>query len=351
MLYDSKLWVDDLDSIISKLPELNMLEGCSILVTGASGLICSSVADLLIRYNRFHEKKIEVFLAGRSKEKMESRFGKYIDGITVHFIHYDATAELQSMPKKIDYIIHGASNAYPKKIIEQPVETMMSNVNGLFNLLQYAKRNGTKRVLYISSSEVYGINNNSKPSKENEYGYVDPLNPRNSYSVGKIAAEALCTSYCCEHGIKSVIVRPGHIYGPTASCKDNRVSSTWAYSVARGDNIVMKSDGAQIRSYCFCLDCASAILTVLLKGEDGRAYNISNPKSIISIKQMAELLVENAGVELILEVPSEEDEKGFNPMINSSLDSELLQSLGWRGQFDAETGFAHTVHIIKELTC
>ena len=158
-------------------------------------------------------------------------------------------------------------------------------------------------------------------------------------------------SYSDEYGVESVIIRPGHIYGPTASQKDNRVSSAWAYSVARGENIVMKSDGAQIRSYCFCLDCASAVLVVLLKGRSGCAYNVSNPTSVISIKQMAEILSRNAGVELKIEAPSEEEKKGFNPMRNSSLDSELLQELGWKGQFDAEMGFAHTVQIIKETKC
>ena len=115
------------------------------------------------------------------------------------------------------------------------------------------------------------------------------LNPRNSYSISKCAAETLCASYYDEYGVDSVIIRPGHIYGPTAQETDNRVSSAWAYCVARGKDIVMKSDGSQIRSYCYCLDSASAILKVMLKGSPVKAYNISNPTSIISIKQMAEV--------------------------------------------------------------
>jgi nucleoside-diphosphate-sugar epimerase len=127
------------------------------------------------------------------------------------------------------------------------------------------------------------------------------------------------------------------------------VSSAWAYAVAAGEDIVMKSDGSQIRSYCYCLDCASAILKVLVKGESVRAYNISNPDSVISIKQMAELLAESADVELRFELPTEAEKKGFNPMSNSSLDSTELQELGWKGLFGAERGFAHTVEILKEL--
>ena len=158
----------------------------------------------------------------------------------------------------------------------------------------------------------------------------------------------MCASYADEYGVDSVIVRPGHIYGPTAVQSDNRVSSAWAYSVARREDIIMKSDGAQVRSYCYCLDCASAILTVLLKGERLHAYNISNPESIISIREMAEILTKTAGVNLKMELPTEKERKGFNPMMNSSLDSAELLSLGWKGLFNSERGFSHTVEIIKD---
>ena len=110
----------------------------------------------------------------------------------------------------------------------------------------------------------------------------------------------------------------------------------------------MKSDGGQIRSYCYCLDCASAVLTILLRGESVRAYNISNPNSIISIREMAEILAKAGHVELIREEASQIEKERFNPMTNSSLDSVSLLSLGWRGLFDAATGFEHTVQIIRE---
>lgn len=205
---------------------------------------------------------------------------------------------------------------------------MLSNFLGMKYLLDYAKEQGTKRILYISSSEVYGEKDGHEPYKEGQYGYIDLLKSRNSYSVGKRAAETLCASYSDEYGVESVIMRLGHIYGPTASPFDNRVASAWAYSVARGKDIVMKSDGSQIRSYCYCLDCASAIFKVLLCGDNCHAYNISNPESIISIKEMAKILIESAGVQLRIELPTEEEHKGFNPMSNSSLESTNLLKLG-----------------------
>lgn len=348
-IYDNKLWLSDLDETIAAIPELEDLTGKSIMVTGCTGLICSAVVDVLIRWNETHEDKIWILAAGRNEKKVEARFSPYIGETWFLFVPYDASSTENTLAHPCDYIIHGASNASPNKIVKEPIETMLSNFIGMKNLLDYANEKGVKRVLYISSSEVYGKKEGTEPYKSNEYGYIDLLNARNSYSVGKRAAETLCASYYDEYGVDSVIVRPGHIYGPTAVESDNRVSSAWAYAVARGENIVMKSDGSQIRSYCYCLDSASAILKVLLKGETVHAYNISNSNSIINIRGMAEILAKSAGVELKMELPSETEKKGFNPMSNSSLDSTELLNLGWKGLFDAERGFSHTVDILKEI--
>ena len=346
---DCKQWLADLDETAAQLPELETLAGKSVLVTGCTGLICSAVVDVLVRWNETHEGKIVILAAGRDESKVKSRFPACGRNDWFLFVPYDATAAALALELPCDYIIHGASNASPNKIVREPVETMLSNFVGLKALLDYAREKGARRVLYISSSEVYGKKDGNKPFRTDEYGYIDLLKARNSYSVGKRAAETLCASYADEYGVESVIVRPGHIYGPTAAESDNRVSSAWAYAVARGEDIVMKSDGAQIRSYCYCLDSASAILKVLLCGENVHAYNISNPDSIITIRQMAEILAEAAGVELRMELPTEAEKKGFNPMSNSSLDSGELLALGWKGIFTAERGFSHTVAVIREL--
>ena len=199
-----------------------------------------------------------------------------------------------------------------------------------------------------SSSKIYGEKSNH-PYNEDDYGLVDLLNPRSSYAQGKRAAETLCASYSSEYGIKTVIVRPGHIYGPAATPEDNRVSSAWAFAAARGENIVMKSDGSQIRSYCYCLDCATAILTALLKGASANAYNTSNPNAVISIREMSEIISRAGGACLVTDLPTEQEKLGFNPMSNSSLNSERLMTLGWRGLFDAPTGFGYTVEILWNL--
>ena len=346
-IYRCRQWTDDLDETIHSLPILDHLSGASVFITGATGLIGSAITDILLRYNGSRGNSIRIYAAGRSEKRAEARFGDRIHNGALSFVPYDAAISDNCLNVKCDYIIHGAGNSTPDKMTEEPVETMLCNFIGMKNLLDYAKRNRVTRTLYISSSEIYGQKGTANPLREDEYGYVDLLNPRNSYSNSKRATETLCVSYLREYGVESVIVRPGHIYGPTASENDARVASAWAYAAAKGEPIVMKSDGAQLRSYCYCLDCASAILTVLLKGRTGCAYNISHPGSVVTIREMAQLLAQAGNVPLKQQLPSQQERIGFNPMNNSSLDSTLLESLGWHGLFDADRGFRHTVRILQ----
>lgn len=347
-IYDSKQWREDIREVLAHCPEISELAGKTVFVSGASGLICSAVVDLFIGYNERHAEKINILAAGRSAEKMRARFAPYFDAPYFSFVLYDATANDNTLDVPCDYIIHGAGNAYPGAFMKEPVETMVANFDGTKRLLDYARACGAKRFLYISSSEVYGQKEGDQPYREEDYGYIDILNPRSAYAMGKRAAETLCISYAAEYGVDTVIARPGHIYGPTASPEDNRVSSAWAYAAARGEDIVMMSDGRQVRSYCYCLDCASAILKVMLHGEKQTAYNISPPDSILSIREMASLLAKVGSVKLTCELTDEAANRAFNPMHNSSLDNLRLMMLGWKGYFSAERGINHTVSILQD---
>ena len=337
----------DIDSISQKINFCDELKNKTFFITGCNGLICSALVDLLIIVNEKRNLDLRIFLASRNIEKTIDRFSVNEKSFLIPF-EYDATSEF-SVSEKIDYFIHGASNATPEKFGKYPVETLNANVFGIEQILKNAMKSKS-RVLYISSSEVYGfLDGQMAPIKENQYGFIDILNPRSSYSVGKRAAESLCASYRAEYGIDFVVARPGHIYGPTASMNDNRVSSQFMFDAAFGRNLVLKSKGDQVRSYCYCLDCAMALLTILLLGKSGEAYNISNSSSICSIREMAHFFAKAANVEVIFDLPTEAERLNFNPMLNSSLDSSRLESIGFKPLFSVEEGFFHSISIIKEV--
>lgn len=345
-IWSSETYREDIRRALPML-DVDALKGKHILITGASGLIGSAVTDLLIGCNMERQTGITIYAAGRNTQRLSQRFAHGLSAGLIP-VAYDATQTV-CFDFPVDYIIHGASNASPDKYISEPVDTMLANVSGVNTLLSYAAKVQAKKVVYISSSEVYGKLAHGDPLVENEYGDVDILSVRSAYPMGKRAAETLCIGYASQYGVDVSIVRPGHIYGPTALESDNRVSSLFARQAAAGLDLVMKSAGTQIRSYCHCIDCATAILSVLTRGESMQAYNISYRESVITIRQMAQTLAKHAGVKLIMDIPTAAEQAAFNPMDNSSLNSEKLEALGWRGCFDAEMGFAHTIAVLKEI--
>lgn len=339
-------YIDDLKLVQSAVPNLREIYNSNILITGATGLVCSVIIDFLLILNDTENAGIKVFVAARSEEKAKKRFGDKMERADVIFVAYDALKEID-WDYDLDYIIHGASPANPALYVRQPVETMLANINGLNHILDFARVNKTGRILFVSSSEVYGQKDNSDPYSESDYGYVDITNPRACYPCAKRACETLSVAYYDEYGVDSVIVRLGHVYGPTAARSDTRASSQFFYDVIDGHDIVMKSAGLQMRSYCYVVDCVSAILTVLIEGEAAAAYNISNSKSVVTIRELAEMIASVSEKNVIYENPSDIEVKGYNLMNNSSLDSTQIERLGWRGQFDLRTGVTHTFQILK----
>ena len=345
MKYTDQYW-RDVEKVVGAIPGVRELYGKRMLITGGTGMICSAVAEILFFLNKKEKANIAIILAGRSRERTRARFSCFEEGKDYVFQDYDATRE-NRLDIEADYIIHGASNANPAVYTKQPVETMLANIIGLNDLLSMAVRHRSRRLLYVSSSEVYGNKPENRPYKEDDYGFVDILNPRASYPSAKRAAETLCIAYGEEFGLDTVIVRPGHIYGPTITDSDNRASAQFTRNAVNGEDIVMKSAGAQLRSYCYTLDCASAILAVLIGGQRGQAYNISNRDSVVTISGIAQALAQAAGKKVVYETASDEEKKGYNMMSNSSLDAAKLEALGWKARFDLREGTQRTVEMLR----
>lgn len=343
--YNKDYW-DDIEVILPCIPNIKKLYNTSILITGGTGMICSSVADILFFLNKEYNANIEIILASRNKERITNRFSKFTLGKDYSFLLYDAAIHSE-INQKADFLIHGASNANPASYTKYPVETILSNIIGLNSLLENAVKMNSQRLLYISSSEIYGKKDKNEPYFEDDYGYVDVLNLRACYPNAKRAAESLCIAYGQEHNLDTVIVRPGHIYGPTIIDSDNRASAQFTHNASRNENIVMKSPGMQLRSYCYTLDCASAILTVLINGERGNAYNISNSSSIATISDIASAFAKTVGRKVVYENPSDAEKQGYNLMSNSSLNSQKIESLGWSAKFSLDQGVQKTVNLYQ----
>lgn len=346
MLRYTEEYLNDLyEAEISHL-DLKKLNQKNILVTGSGGLICSAVVDQLLAWNVMYKLGVNIFAAGRNEKRLAQRFSHWQEKDGLQYFQYDATLPFHT-DVVFDYVIHGASNAAPAAYAAHPVETMLTNIIGSQNLLDDMSKKEKGRFLYISSSEVYGKKNTTAPYAEEDYGFVDLLNPRACYPSSKRAVETLCAAYRKEYGVDVVVVRPGHVYGPTMTDTDNRASSQFPRDVKAGKNIIMKSEGMQLRSYCYVLDCATAILTVLLNGENGEAYNISNKDSIVTIREMAEAFAKAGGQKVTFEVATDAEKASYNLMDNSSLTSYKLEELGWVGKYNMRNGAMKTINSLK----
>ena len=316
---------DDILNIFQKDLPFGKLSGCNILVTGATGLIGGCLVETLMLNP---SRDYVVYACGRNFERAKKRFAEFFKDASFHFFQHDVTKPLTA-EVDFDYIIHAASNASPNFFANSPVEVMKSNLYGVTNLMDYGLVHGLKRFLYVSSGEVYG-EGDGRVFTEDYSGYVDPTSPRSCYPSAKRAAETLCISYAAEYGVDVVIARPCHVYGPYFTESDNRVYAQFIRNVLNDEDIVLKSTGEQYRSWCYVVDCVSALFHILLKGDCGQAYNIADNSSNITIKELAQLIADLGGRGVVFEIPEEVEKKGYNVVKQSVFSTHKIEGLGWK---------------------
>ena len=338
--------MEDLEFIVSvKLP-WDRLEGKNILIAGANGFLPAYMVEaiLFLNDNRF-KKKANIFALVRNKERALHRFvscGKRND---LKYIVQDVCAPLV-LTEKIDFIIHAASQASPKYYGIDPVGTISANTIGTANLLKVAVEKECEGFLFFSSGEVYGeARKEDMLTKENVYGYIDPLALRSCYAEGKRAGENMCVSWNQQYKVPVKIIRPFHTYGPGMRLDDGRVYADFISDVISGRNIIMKSDGSAIRSFCYLADAVVGFFTVLLKGKNAEAYNIGNEEEI-SIRDLAHMLVRMFPEKnLKIEINKDITQEGYikSKISRNCPDTLKIRALGWKAAYSLEEGFRRTV--------
>lgn len=335
-------YIDDIRSVASLPLQWQTLSGKNILVTGATGMIGSSLIEVLMEHENLD---YHVYASGRDKEKINALFLKYANNPNFHFIQHDVREPLKCNIK-FQIMIAGAGVASPQLYATDPVSVMKSNFNGVDNLLSYGILHGIERFLYISSGEVYG-EGDGRVFTEDYSGYVNCATLRACYPSAKRATESLCIAYGHQYGIDVRIARPCHIYGPHFSNSDKRVYAQFIRNVLANEDIVMKSTGAQYRSWCYVVDCVSALLYILLKGENAQAYNIADETSNITIKQLAEIIAAIAGKQVIIDIPTDIEKAGYNVVTKSIFSAEKLKNLGWNPSGNLCQNFTTIINYLK----
>lgn len=341
-IFDNNVYQEQLKYQISYLPEKDKI----FLITGASGLIGSCLTDCLMYANIYEGRHFDVYVLGRSEEKMRKRFNYAKERNDLHFIVADVSLPL---PDNVDfdYIFHAASNADPISYALFPSETLLTNILGTKSVLDYAKEHKRCRILLTSTFEVYGDGGKNGVLTEDSFGAIDFHKMRNSYPASKVCAELLCQGYGEQFGVDYVIGRLCGIYGPTMSLNDSKAQAQFIKNAVCVEDIVMKSKGEQIRSYCYVIDAVSALLTVMMKGKTAEAYNIADEKSIISIAEFAKCVAEVGGVGIRFDLPDEIEAKGFSKPVDVVMENTKLKSLGWQSKHSCKEGILSTIQVLR----
>lgn len=332
------LYQEDIKYIHS-VKGIEQLKGKSILITGATGLLGVHLIDALMAYG-----DIKVYAVGRSKEKAMYRLGEYYDNKLFTFIEQDVCLPFP-IDLHVDYIIPGASNTHPLAYSQYPIETMMINIKGTEHALELAVRCNAK-VLYLSTVEVYGNAYNDEPFSEGCTGKLNLSTSRSCYTESKRASEALCQSYISQKGADVKIVRLPRVFGPTMLESDTKASSQFIKNALNNTDIVLKSTGEQLFSYVYVSDAVASMLYVLLNGQCGESYNISNDKCNVHLRDFAHACAEYNGKDVIFDLPTEAEKRGYSIANQAVLNSSKLQKSGFRTCYDFSNAIQRTIKIL-----
>ncbi len=327
--------------------ELSVFAGKRVLITGASGLIGRALVSALLSEKT--EEPVTVIALVRNEEKARKIFSGLPYGKPEYLVC--DICELKPQNLQIDYIIHAASQTSSKAFVTQPVETVISSVNGTQSILEFAKCNPVKAFVYLSSMEVYGTPATDDKICENSASNLNTMSARSSYPEAKRLCECLCASYAQEYGVPARVARLTQTFGEGVDYDDGRVFAQFARCVIESKDIILKTKGETKRNYVYVGDAAEAIFTILAYGNDGEAYNIANEETYCSIFDMATAVVKEFGngkCKVIIDEAEDAVKLGYAPTLKMNLSAAKLKKLGWKPKVNLLQSYRIMIDYMKK---
>ncbi|MDE6209834.1 MAG: NAD-dependent epimerase/dehydratase family protein [Lachnospiraceae bacterium] len=326
------------------------LENATVLVTGATGLIGISIIKALLFYEQNNRIGLKIVGLVRNKEKALKIYEDFLKSdVKLDFIVGDIVTPF-SYEDSIDYIIHGASVTSSRMFVEKPVDTINTAIRGTTNILDFAREKQIKGMTYLSSMEIYGTPETDEKITEDNYKYINHMSARSSYPESKRMAECICKAYSVQHGLPVNVARLTQTFGPEVEYNDGRVFAEFARAVVEKRDIVLHTKGETKRCYLYTADAVKAILTLLLKGTAGEAYNVANEDTYCSVYEMAKLAADiddtsSVNVKVILE---DENKFGYAPTLKMNLDTNKINNLGFKAQVPLRDMFTRMIEYFEK---
>lgn len=348
-MIDNELYLEDIKNTIKKIDDWHFIKNKTIFISGACGMISSFIIDVIMYRNNIYNDNCTIIANGRDESKIREKFLKYINNKNFKYYVKDVNEKID-IEQSADYIIHAASNTHPMLYSEDPVGTIMTNVMGTNNLLEYAVKNKVQKFVFLSTVEIYGESKGDvEKFKESYLGYINCNTLRAGYPESKRTGEALCQAYASKYNLNILIPRLPRIYGPTMLMSDTKAMSQFIKKSINNEDIVLKSEGNQYYSYLYVADAATGILTILRDGTSGEAYNLASENSNITLKELAKIIAEQNNKNVIFELPSEQEKKGYSTATKAVMDSTKVEKdLHWTSMYDIKNGITRTIEILRQ---
>ena len=348
MRFPNPIIVEDAEKLLARYGErVSPLRGATVLVTGASGFLCSYLVDVLSTWNKhWANSPVRIVAVDNFISASRDRLAHLSADQSVEIVAHDVTQPM-TLNGTFDYIVHGASIASPVFYRRFPLETIQVNVNGTARMLELAGTRGTRSLLFLSSSEIYGDPDpKSIPTDEGYRGSVSCTGPRACYDESKRLGETLCTTYFRQYKTPVKIVRPFNAYGPGQRLDDQRIVPDLVSAALAGGPIRLFSDGRPTRSFCYARDFIAGLLLVMLSSENGEAFNIGNDEEI-SITAAAETVAEVAGngkrASVEYAMSTDKDYLSDSPNRRCPNLSKVRSRIGWSPEVMFREGIARTI--------
>jgi nucleoside-diphosphate-sugar epimerase len=310
------------------------------LITGGAGFIGSHLAAALT------SRGDSVIVLDDLSTGSEDNLGQARQGEgDLRFLRGDICdyTACQEAVEPADYVIHLAARARVQRSIENPEATHQVNVNGGLNVLNAARRAGVKRVVYASSSSVYGDRTDPAAPKREDMD-VRPASP---YAAGKVSLESYCRAYSRSMGLETVSLRYFNVFGPRQD-PDSQYAAViprFLFAVLNGETPVVFGDGRQSRDFTYIDNVVQANLAACVSPRAaGGVYNIASGRSIDLITLL----------EMICKLTGKQTEPEFaEPRVgdvrHSLADlSRAKADLDYRVLVDFEQGLSTIVDLARE---
>ena len=345
-----ELYNEEIKKYASKDIDWEKLRDKTFLITGATGLIGKFLIDVIMYKNDADNLNCKRIALGRNESKAKERFANCFNSNLFKFYETDINETITIEEEKIDYILHAASSTHPLQYSNYPISTITANVIGTKNILDLAVKTNASRVLFASSVEIYGENRGDVEAFDESYlGYINCNTLRAGYPESKRTGEALCQAYIKEKGLDIVIPRLSRIFGPTILSTDSKALSQFINKAVNDEDIVLKSEGNQYFSYTYVGDAVTALLYTLFYGINGEAYNVSDDSYDITLNDLASTIAKQVGKEVIFDLPSEEERKGYSTATKAIMVSDKIKKLGWTVEESLDKTLNTTINILKQL--